>query len=86
MQFPSLRVDGQVALVTGTGTGIGQACALALAAVGASIVLTELPDRLAAAEATARTDRPRILGAETLVRAPRCHPSRHDRRVRRACP
>ncbi|MDQ2831979.1 MAG: 3-oxoacyl-ACP reductase, partial [Chloroflexota bacterium] len=38
MQFPSLRVDGQVALITGTGTGIGQACALALAAAGASVV------------------------------------------------
>ncbi|MDQ6603314.1 MAG: glucose 1-dehydrogenase [Chloroflexota bacterium] len=66
MQFPSLRVDGQVALVTGTGTGIGQACALALAAAGAQIVLTELPDRLAAAEATARTIA-QDTNAETLV-------------------
>ncbi len=55
MRFPSLRVDDQVALVTGTGTGIGQAAALALAASGAHVVLTELPDRLPAAEATART-------------------------------
>jgi len=66
MQFPSLRVDGQVALITGTGTGIGQASALALAAAGASIVLTELPDRLAAAEATACTAAADY-GVETLV-------------------
>lgn len=57
MRFPSLHVDGQVALITGTGTGIGQASALALAAAGANVVLTELPDRLAAAEATARIAR-----------------------------
>jgi 2-deoxy-D-gluconate 3-dehydrogenase len=66
MEFPSLRVDGEVALVTGTGTGIGQACALALAAAGANVVLTELPDRLAAAEATARTAR-EAYGVETLT-------------------
>src|SRR5258708_6654389 len=53
MQFPSLRVDGQVALITGTGTGIGQASALALAAAGATVVLTGLPDRVAAAGAAA---------------------------------
>lgn len=66
MQFPSLRVDGQVALITGTGTGIGQASALALAAAGARVVLTELPNRLAAAEATARTAA-KDYGVETLV-------------------
>jgi 2-deoxy-D-gluconate 3-dehydrogenase len=66
MDFPSLRVDGQVALVTGTGTGIGQASALALAAAGATVVLTELPDRLAAAEMTARTAEAEY-GAERLV-------------------
>lgn len=66
MHFPSLRVDGQVALITGTGTGIGQASALALAAAGAHVVLTELPDRLAAAEATARTAR-HVSGIDTLV-------------------
>ena len=46
MQIPSMRVDGDIALVTGTGTGIGQA--------SAHLVLTELPDWLTAAETTAR--------------------------------
>lgn len=66
MDFPSARVDGKVAIVTGTGTGIGQASALALAAAGAKVVLTELPGRTAAAEATAGTARADY-GAETLV-------------------
>ena len=66
MAFPSLRVDGKVALVTGTGTGIGQASALALAEAGATLVVTELPDRLAAAEATAEQVRQEH-GAEVLA-------------------
>lgn len=66
MQFPSARVDGKVAIVTGTGSGIGQASALALAAAGARVVLTELPGRTDAAEATARTAK-EDYGAETLV-------------------
>lgn len=66
MDFPSLRVDGQVALVTGTGSGIGQASALGLAAAGATLVITELPDRFAAAEATGRTAEA-AYGAETLI-------------------
>jgi NAD(P)-dependent dehydrogenase (short-subunit alcohol dehydrogenase family) len=52
-----MRVDGKVAVITGTGTGIGQATALALAQAGANVVVTELPDRLAAAEATAQAAR-----------------------------
>ena len=40
------------ALVTGAGSGIGQAAARALAAVGARVVVTELPDRLERADAT----------------------------------
>lgn len=44
---------GMTALVTGAGSGIGQAAAMALAAAGARSVLTELPDRLDRAEATA---------------------------------
>jgi 2-dehydro-3-deoxy-D-gluconate 5-dehydrogenase len=66
MQFPSTRVDGKVAIITGTGSGIGQAAALALAAAGARIVLTELPGRTDAAETTARMARDDA-GAETLV-------------------
>src|SRR5436190_9901616 len=66
VQFPSMRVDGQVALVTGTGSGIGQATALALAAAGAHVAVTELPDRLASAEETAQTAA-REYGVETLA-------------------
>lgn len=66
MEFPSARVEGKVAIVTGTGTGIGQASALALAAAGANVVLTELPGRTDAAEATASTAR-QDYGVETLV-------------------
>jgi NAD(P)-dependent dehydrogenase (short-subunit alcohol dehydrogenase family) len=36
--LPSMRVDGQVALVTGAGRGIGAACALALAEAGADVI------------------------------------------------
>ena len=46
-------LSGAVALVTGTGSGIGEATAKALAAAGARTVVTELPDRLDRAEATA---------------------------------
>lgn len=53
MAIPSFRVDGQVALVTGAGSGLGQAFAEALAAYGADVVITELPGKEAAAEATA---------------------------------
>jgi NAD(P)-dependent dehydrogenase (short-subunit alcohol dehydrogenase family) len=50
--LPDFRVAGQRAVVTGAGSGIGRASALALAASGADVVVTELPDRLAAAEET----------------------------------
>jgi NAD(P)-dependent dehydrogenase (short-subunit alcohol dehydrogenase family) len=36
--LPSMRVDGQVAVVTGAGRGIGAGCALALGEAGAEVV------------------------------------------------
>jgi 2-deoxy-D-gluconate 3-dehydrogenase len=54
MQFPSLHVDGKVALVTGAGSGLGQASAIALAQMGADVAITELPGKEAAAAETAR--------------------------------
>lgn len=53
MEFPSFRVDDQVAVITGSGSGIGQAAAWALAKSGADVVITELPQFLDRAEATA---------------------------------
>jgi len=49
-----MRVEGKVALVTGTGSGLGRAMAMGLAQAGADLALTELPDRLGAAQETAR--------------------------------
>jgi len=46
-------LDGAAALVTGAGSGLGDASARALADAGARLVVTELPDRMAGAEATA---------------------------------
>ena len=34
------RIDGQVAVITGSGRGIGAACALAFADAGADVVLS----------------------------------------------
>ena len=47
-------LEGMTALVTGAGSGIGQEAARALSAAGADLFVTELPDRLERAEATAR--------------------------------
>jgi 2-deoxy-D-gluconate 3-dehydrogenase len=66
MQIPSLRVDDQIALVTGSGRGIGEAIAHGLAAHGAHVVITDLPDRLEPAEAVADAIR-REHGREALV-------------------
>ena len=83
MQFPSARVEGKVAIVTGTGTGIGQASALALAAAGAKLVLTELPNRTDAAEATASMAS-EAHGAGDADRAARRDEPRADRRTGQA--
>lgn len=54
MNFPSLRVDNQIAFVTGAGQGLGQAIALALAHAGADVVLTELPGKESNAHESAK--------------------------------
>ncbi len=63
--FPSMRVDGQVALITGCGPGIGRALALGLAHAGADIAASEMPSRLALAEETAADVR--ALGRQALT-------------------
>jgi NAD(P)-dependent dehydrogenase (short-subunit alcohol dehydrogenase family) len=45
-------LNGKLALVTGAGSGLGKASALALAREGATVVVTELPDKLDLARAT----------------------------------
>ena len=47
MVLPSMRLDGNVALVSGAGSGIGKAIAVAVAEAGADCVPTELPGSLA---------------------------------------
>lgn len=39
LRTPDMRLDGQVAVVTGAGRGIGSACAMALGGAGAEVVL-----------------------------------------------
>lgn len=46
MVLPSMRLDGKVALITGTGSGIGKAIAIAMAEAGADCIVTELPEKL----------------------------------------
>jgi 2-deoxy-D-gluconate 3-dehydrogenase len=54
MEFPSMRVDDQIAFVTGAGQGLGQAIAVGLAHAGADVVVTELPGKENNAQETAR--------------------------------
>jgi NAD(P)-dependent dehydrogenase (short-subunit alcohol dehydrogenase family) len=48
------QLDGTFAIVTGAGSGIGKASALALAAEGATVAVTELPDRMELAHSTVK--------------------------------
>jgi 2-dehydro-3-deoxy-D-gluconate 5-dehydrogenase len=66
MKIPSMRVDDQIALVTGSGRGIGEAIAHGLAAYGAHVVITELPNRLEPAHEVAEAIR-RDHGRQALV-------------------
>ena len=58
------RLNGKVALITGSGRGIGRGIALCLAAEGADLVINDLPGR-SDAEATAQEIR--ALGRQALV-------------------
>lgn len=58
------RLNGKVALITGSGRGIGRGIALCLAAEGADLVINDLPGR-SDAEATAQEIR--ALGCQALV-------------------
>jgi NAD(P)-dependent dehydrogenase (short-subunit alcohol dehydrogenase family) len=53
METPSFRLDGRIAVVTGSGSGMGRAFAIALAQAGADVVMTELPGKEKAADETA---------------------------------
>ena len=63
--LPSMRVDGQVALVTGAGSGLGRAMAVGLAEAGASVVVTDLSGRIGNAKQT--ESQIRKLGRESLT-------------------
>jgi len=47
MYLEKLKLDGQVAVVTGAGQGIGAACARALGEAGAKVIVADfMPDRI----------------------------------------
>jgi len=66
MDIPSFRLDGRIAIVTGSGSGMGRAFAIALAHAGADVVITELPGKEKAAEETAAEARAAGRRAMTL--------------------
>jgi NAD(P)-dependent dehydrogenase (short-subunit alcohol dehydrogenase family) len=51
MQTPTFRLDGKVALLTGSGRGIGLAMARALASVGCAVAIQDIDEPVARAEA-----------------------------------
>ncbi|MEE8464940.1 MAG: SDR family NAD(P)-dependent oxidoreductase, partial [Dehalococcoidia bacterium] len=52
MPYDGLSLVGQTALVTGSGRGIGAALAVGLAQAGATVAVSDRPDRLDLAEET----------------------------------
>jgi NAD(P)-dependent dehydrogenase (short-subunit alcohol dehydrogenase family) len=64
-RFPSSRLDGKVAVVTGASSGIGFACAEAMSEAGAKVVLVGRdPDRLA--ECGARCGEHHVVAVDLL--------------------
>ena len=52
MPYPGLSLEGQTALVTGSARGIGAALAVGLAQAGASVAISDMPERLELAKET----------------------------------
>lgn len=74
MSFPSMRLDGQVAIVTGGGTGLGRAGALAFAAAGADVAIAARHlERCEAVAAEIRATGRRAIAVPTdIVKAADC--------------
>ena len=73
-----LRLDGRVAVVTGSGRGLGRAYARALADAGAAVVVNDI-DETAAGE----TERLDSHGRRTRDRGAGCRRHGRDRRAAR---